>query len=772
MRALSRMWPSWLLCLGFAAGASAQTNLSSDSGASGAPPAPVPPEVVTREGFTRVTVRATRIAEPIVLDGRLTEEIYTRVRSISDFVQQEPREGEPATEKTDVWLLFDDDNVYVSAICWDTHPERAQLKEMRRDNTGLFDNELFMVSLDTFYDRRNAFVFHVNLSGGFSEAYLTDERDYNRDWNTVWDNKVARFERGWSLEMVIPFKSLRYGASDAQLWGVNFRRSVGWKNESSFLSQVPASMGRRGYQKASSYATMVGIEVPSAGRTFEIKPFGIANLTTDRTATPQVSNAVDRDGGLDLKIGVTQGLTADVTFNTDFAQVEVDEQQVNLTRFNLFFAEKRDFFLEGRGIFSFGGVRNNRRTNLGPGGASMGANPNPTDMPNLFFSRRIGLHDGHKVPIRAGARVTGKAGPYSIGLLDIQTGEDQRVGAPATNFGVVRIKRDVLRRSAIGALVTQRSVAASGVGSNQLYGVDGVFSFYQNLNINTYLAKTSTTGVSGRDLSYRAQLDYAADRYGLQLEHMLMDDNFMPEVGFVRRRAFRRNSAYVRFSPRPRVIPAVRKFIWDATYDYVTSPGGRLESRNAEVALRGDMQNTDNFAFEFASNHEALSAPFAIAPDVTIPVGSYSFSEARVGYYFGPQRAFASTIVKLTRGSFYNGDRTELTVFKSRVALSPRLGVEPGLTINWVDLPYGQFTTSLASARVTLALTPRMVVGALTQYVSTTHGVGTNVRFRWEYTPGSDLFVVFNDNRDSLSPGFPALQSRSLVVKVTRLFRM
>ena len=174
MRALSRMWPSWLLCLGFAAGASAQTNLSSNSGASGAPPAPVPPEVVTREGFTRVTVRATRIAEPIVLDGRLTEEIDTRVRSISDFVQQEPREGEPATEKTDVWLLFDDDNVYVSAICWDTHPERAQLKEMRRDNTGLFDNELFMVSLDTFYDRRNAFVFHVNLSGGFSEAYLYD----------------------------------------------------------------------------------------------------------------------------------------------------------------------------------------------------------------------------------------------------------------------------------------------------------------------------------------------------------------------------------------------------------------------------------------------------------------------------------------------------------------------------------------------------------------------------------------------------------------------
>ncbi len=717
-------------------------------------------------------MRATRITEPIVVDGRVDEEIYAHVHPMTDFIQQEPREGQAATEKTEVWLFFDDKNIFVSAICWDSHPERAKPKEMRRDESALFDNEVFMASFDTFYDRRNAFNFHVNMSGGFSDAYSTEERDYNRDWNTIWETKVARFDKGWSVEMVIPFKSLRYRAGRDPIWGVNFRRQVGWKNETSFLTQVPASMGRRGHQKASAFATLVGLELPPPARNFELKPFAIGDVTTDRLASPAVSNAFDRNAGLDVKVGVTQGLTTDVTFNTDFAQVEVDEQQVNLTRFNTFFKEKRDFFLEGQGIFNFGGVKNTGRDNLGPGGQSMGLNPNPTDMPNLFFSRRIGLDNGHKVPIRAGARMTGKAGPYSIGVLDIQTGDESHLGTRSTNFGVVRIKRDILRRSAIGVLMTSRSLNSSGVGSNQLYGVDGVFAFYQNLNINTYLAKTTTPGKSGSDLSYRAQLDYGADRYGLQVEHMLMDDNFNADVGFARRTRFRRDSAYARFSPRPKSVPGVRKFIFDTTQDYITSPTGQLQSRNSEVAFRGDMRNADSFAIEFASNREVIAQPFHVVPSVTVPVGSYGFSEIRGGYQFSPQWPVASGTIKLTHGTFYGGKRTEIALAKSAVNASSRFVIEPVLTVNWVDLPYGQFATSLFSTRTTYSFTPRTMLGMLTQYSSASHTIGTNVRFRWEYTPGSDLFVVFNDNRDSRTPGFPGLQSRSFVVKITRLFRM
>ena len=727
-------------------------------------------EVVTRESDGRATVRATRIAKPIVVDGRLDDEVYGQVPSISDLIQQEPFEGKPATEKTEIWLLFDDKNIYVSARCLDSHPERAIVKEMRRDNPAIFDNEMFLVSLDSFHDRRNAFIFVVNLSGGFTDGYMSDERDFNRDWNTVWDSKVARSDRGWTVEIVIPFKSLRYQAGKAQQWGVNFRRSVGWKNETAFLTQIPAAYGRRGMNKISSSATLVGLEPPTTTRNMEIKPYGITDLTTDRTASPPISNDVGRNGGLDLKVGVTKGLTADVSFNTDFAQVEADEQQVNLTRFNTFFAEKRDFFLEGSGIFLFGGVRNSPRDNIGPGGANVGTNPYPADMPNLFFSRRIGLNDGFKVPIRAGGRVTGKTGPYSVGLLDIRTGEDTRFGVGATNFAVARVKRDILRRSSIGALITHRSIASNGQGSNDMYGVDGVFSFYQNLNINTYLAKSQSAGPSGSDMSYRAQLDYSADRYGVQLEQLLLDDRFIPDVGFARRTAFRRSSGYLRFSPRPVSIKSIRKFTWDATYDYITTPDGRPQSRYGEAAFRTELQNGDNLAFEYVNSYEFLSAPFAVAPAVSIPVGGYAFPEARAMYFFGPQRKISGTL-KVTRGSFYDGTRTEFTTFKNRVAVTSQLSVEPGLTVDWIDLPGGRFTTLLGSARTNFSITPRMTVAALMQYVSTNRALSTNVRFRWEYTPGSDFYIVYNDNRDLLHPGLPTLQSRSFVVKLTRLFR-
>ena len=758
-----------VLSLGPIAIASAQTG-SRPPDATGGPAAPRSPEVVARESDERVTVRATRITKPIVMDGRLDDEVYGQVRSIGGFVQQEPVEGNPVSEQTEAWVLFDDKNLYVSARCLDSHPERAIIKEMRRDNTALYDNEMFLVSLDSFHDRRNAFMFVINLSGGFIDSYLSDEREMNRDWNTVWEAKTARSDQGWTLEMAIPFKSLRYQSGQGQVWGINFRRTIGWKNEHAFLTRIPASMGRRGMNKISSSATLVGLEPPTTSRTLEIKPYGIADVTTDRTASPAISNAFGRNAGLDLKVGVTKGMTADVTFNTDFAQVEVDEQQVNLTRFNTFFAEKRDFFLEGQGIFLFGGVRNSPRDNIGPGGANVGTNPYPVDMPNLFFSRRIGLNDGHKVPIRAGARLTGKAGPYSIGLLDIQTDDESRYGVPATNFAVVRLKRDVLRRSAIGALVTQRSVAAAGHGTNQLYGLDGTFSFFQNLSINTYFAKTKSEGPGGRDTSYRAHLDYGADRYGVVLEHLFLDERFTPEVGFVRRSAFRRSSGYLRFSPRPASIKAVRKFTWDATYDYITSPDGRPQSQYGETAFRAELQSGDSMAAEYAANYEFLAKPFAVATNVTIPVGGYTFPEARAAYYFGPQRKISGTL-KVIRGRFYNGTRTEFATFKNRVALTTQLSIEPGLTVDWIDLPQGRFTTLLTTARTNFSLTPRMMITALTQYASSNRSLGTNIRFRWEYTPGSDLFVVYNDNRDMLRPGVPTLQSRGFVVKVTRLFR-
>ncbi|MGE3510720.1 MAG: DUF5916 domain-containing protein [Vicinamibacterales bacterium] len=728
------------------------------------------------------TVRATRITEPIAVDGHLDEGVYSSIAAISGFIQQEPIEGQPSTERTDVWVFYDDRNIYIAAHCWDSEPDREIANEMRRDGNSINDNESFGVLLDTFHDRRNAFLFQTALAGGLTDAYVTDERDYNRDWNTVWNARADRVEDGYTVEFVIPFKSLRYPAGQEQVWGINFKRVIRWKNEVSYLMPVPAGLGRRGFNKVSSAATLVGIQTPRNGRTFEFKPYGISGITTVRPSGSRGISDPNADAGLDVKIGLTGGLTADMTYNTDFAQVEEDEQQVNLTRFNQIFPEKREFFLEGQGIFSFGGLQNQPRS-AGAGGSgaagSTQANPNPTDIPVLFFSRRIGLGSSGPVPIDIGARVSGKSGRYSIGLIDIRTGAVAATGSataaatafPATNFGVVRVKRDILRRSAVGVLFTDRSISTLGAGRAQSFGADGAFAFFQNLTINTYVAQTTRPDTEGHALSYRAQLDYNADRYGLQVERLFVDTHFNPDVGFLRRQAFRRDSAFVRFSPRPTHIASVRKFTWDGQFDYTTSPSGQLESRLAQAGFRSEFQNGDVIGVEYAETFELIRAPFPLSGNLSVPAGAYSWPEVHIGYSFSPQRRMSGW-VNVDTGRFYDGKRTGFTSGRGRLEITPQIAFEPSLTLNWVDLPSGSFTSALLTTRTTYAMTPRMSTSALIQVNSGASAMSTNVRYRWEYQPGSDLFVVYTDNRDMLGRGFPELRNRGVVVKFTRLFRL
>ena len=350
------------------------------------PPAPVAPAVVARDEAGRVTVRATRISEAIVIDGKLDDEVYARVVPMSGFIQQEPNEGAPATEKTESWVFFDDNNVYITARCWDSHPERMIINEMRRDNSNIRENASFTVVLDTFYDRRNGFFFQTNPLGALRDQAVGDEgQSNNNDWNTVWDVGASVFEQGWIAEIVIPFKSLRYKKGRDQIWSINLRRTVQWKNEESFLSPVAASHRYRGIYRFSEAATLVGIQAPVSSRNLELKPYGITSMITDNNAKPRVSNDVNADVGFDLKYGLTKSLIADFTYNTDFAQIEEDQQQVNLTRFSLFFPEKRDFFLEGQNIFAFAGVRLRGGGSFRPG--RTGRNLTPV----MFFSRRIGL---------------------------------------------------------------------------------------------------------------------------------------------------------------------------------------------------------------------------------------------------------------------------------------------------------------------------------------------------------------------------------------------
>ena len=358
------------------------------------PPPPAAPAVMNRDAAGRTTVRAIRLAAGIRLDGVLDEEVYRSVPPITDFLQQVPVEGAPASERTEAWILFDDTNVYVSARVHDSAPESEWVaNEMRRDTNQLRQNDTFTVFFDTFYDRRNGFNFYTNPLGARADQQFTNEGNPNGDWNPVWDVRTGRFAGGWTVEMEIPFKTLRYRSGSPQLWGVQMRRSVRRKNEWTYLTRIPISAGggrgAAGIFRVSSAATLVGLEPPAASRVLEVKPYAIGGVTTDRHSIPIRDNEGSAAVGADVKLGITQNLTADFTYNTDFAQVEVDEQQVNLTRFSLFFPEKREFFLEGRGIFGF--------ARPGVGAGSPGE---PNDAPTLFYSRRIGLEgDAERAPV-------------------------------------------------------------------------------------------------------------------------------------------------------------------------------------------------------------------------------------------------------------------------------------------------------------------------------------------------------------------------------------
>ena len=725
-----------------------------------------PADTVARDSGGRVTVRATRITEPLTIDGALDEGVYLRIKPIDGFLQQEPHEGQPATEKTDVWLLYDDANIYVTARCWSTDPSRIVANEMRRDSFANFQNDNFAVLFDTFHDRRNGVQFQSTPLGGLSDSLITDERDSNRDWNTVWDARARRFAEGWAVEFVIPFRSLRYPAPGPQDWGVQFRRVARGANEFSYLTPMPAAYTQRAMVRVSQAASLVGLEAPKAALNLEVKPYALGAVETDLEAFTPYSNDPKAQAGIDAKYTFKNGLVADGTVNTDFAQVEDDEQQVNLTRFSLFFPERREFFLEGAGIFAFGGA------SVSPRGGQQGP---PSNTPILFYSRTIGLYEYAEdettaVPLLAGGRLTGRTGAYTVGALNIQQREDLSIGAPSTNFSVVRLKRDLLKQSSIGVIFTNRSQSVNADGANQTVGADASFTFRRYLTINTYLARTRTNGREGNDASYRADVQWTGDRYGFEAEHLAVERNFNPEVGFLRREDFRRSYGMFRFSPRPAGPSPIRKYLFETSFDHFTDTDGRIETQLAAAEAGMELQNGDEWRVQVKNNFEYLDEPFEIVDGLFLPIGGYRFTDAEAMYMIGPQRR-VNGAVWVGGGQFFDGTRTEIG-YRGRVGVTSRLGIEPGIAFNWVDLREGSFLAKLLTARATYNLSPRQAVMALVQYNSEGSVIGANVRFRWEFRPGSDLFVVYNEGRDTtLGVSRSTLSGRSFVVKVTRLFR-
>ena len=715
-------------------------------------PAPVAPAVISRTPAGRAPLRAVRTATPLKIDGKLDEAIYRATEAVSNFIQVEPTVGAVETEKTEMWVLFDHENLYVAFRCWDSQPGREVANEMRRDSNQLVQNEHVSFILDTFHDRRNMYAFNIGILGGRMDGQMTNETQFNMDFNPIWTVVTSRFAEGWIGEAAVPFKSLRYKSGADQVWGFNARRTVRWKNESSHIVPMPAR-GLTALAITSLAPNLVGLEVPEATRIVEVKPYAVAGATTDLTAGPATRNKGMADAGLDVKVGLTQTLTSDFTYNTDFAQVEADEQQVNLTRFSLFFPEKREFFLENSGIFAFGGN-------------SSGAG----DAPLVFYSRRIGLAGNREVPLLGGGRMTGRVGRFEVGAVSLRTREEPISGSPATTLSVVRVKRDLLRQSSLGLIGTHRS-SVQAAGGTTSFGADAVMKFFSNLYANAYWARTPREGAGDGTSSYRVQVDYPADRYGLQVEHLLVGHRFQPEMGFVRRPDMRKSYVYGRFSPRTAKHPWIRKLTSEGSYSHIGNHLGLVESTAATGTFALDLHNSDRITASVIRSEESMPRPFTIGPGVTLPVAAYDFTSVRGGYAFGAQRRMSAS-VSVERGQFYNGHRTVLAVGGSRVEVTPRLSLQPTASINDVHLAQGSFRATLVGSRITFTVTPQMFVSALVQYNSTGALFSTNTRLRWEYRPGSELFVVYNEQRDTRAAGLPDLQGRSLIVKVNRFMRL
>ena len=733
------------------------------------PPPPELPEMLARDASGKVTVRAIKLKQPLKVDGKLDESVYQEYQPFGGFVQVVPKYGATQTERTDIWVSYDTENIYVTCRCWDSEPpEKWIANELRRDTNQLRQNDHIGVMFDTFYDRRSGFLFYTNPLGARADYSVVDEGGSNTDWNPVWESKTGRFDGGWTVEMAIPFKSLRYRSGPNQVWGIQLRRSVRRKNEWAYLTPVPQILaGPQAFNRISAGGTLVGLDLPPAGKNLELKPYAISRLTTDRTIAPALHNDVTGDLGGDVKYGVTANLTADFTYNTDFAQVEIDEQQVNLTRFSLFFPEKRDFFLEGRGIFEFG--------RGGITGAQFSPVVSTSIQPYLFYSRRIGLNRNRIIPIDAGGRLTGKAGKYGIGVMNIQTGDDDASGTQTTDFSVIRVKRDILKRSSVGAMFTNRSKSVLVPGSNQAYGVDAAFSLYQNIGISTYWARTESPGITKDQDSYQGLFDYGADRYGAHLEFLKVGDNFNPEVGFIARDNFKRTYGTARFSPRPKSSKTIRKYTWQISEDYFRNGQGQRETDIADGKFSVELNNSDVFTFDAINDYELLLRPATIL-GIAVPAGSHEFLSSTTSYAFGAQRRVSGTL-SLQAGQFYNGTLTAVGFSTARVSVMKQFSFEPTISLNRFETPASTVTTRLYRTRADYAFSPLMFASALLQYSSSDRAFSSNLRFRWEYRPGSELFVVYTDEHDTTSERLAlpttirGLKNRGFVVKINRLLR-
>jgi len=702
-------------------------------------------------------LRAVKITDKITIDGRLDEPVWADAPQATEFIQKEPDEGESTSERTEIRVLYDSDSIYFGIVANDSEPARVIITELKKDFT-VETGDSVQIVLDTFHDERNAYEFIVNAAGAKWDAQIANEgRDVNQSWDGVWFVKTRIGNDGWTAEIAIPFRTLKFPRTPVQTWGINFQRTIRRRNEESLWAPVPRIYT---VQRISLAGTLEGLEGIEPGSNIKIKPYIVSSFGQNGVTR---SHNYNTDGGVDVKYGITPGLTWDFTYNTDFSQVEADEQQINLSRYSLLFPEKRDFFLENSGIFQFGVP--NSTLNTGTTGQSIFTllNPRPNAIRNelmQFFSRTIGPSDSaDAIPILGGSRLTGSVGRYQVGFLDIQQRE---LGSThATNYFVGRVRRNVLANSDIGVMVTNKEVSNSSL-YNRTVGTDANFRFGQSVTLNGFLAKASTPGLSGKDLAARLAMQYQDKVWQLSGTYTVIQRNYHNEMGFIPRVGIQRFASIAAYTWRPRrwrsLIRDMRPH-WQV--DYVLDATSRIQTKYSDFHQQINFQNGAEIEMGRNPSYEYLAQPFKIS-GIAVTPRDYKFNEYFILGNTDLSRRLSAN-GRFSTGRFYSGYKHSY-LGGAAFRFNYKLTTSVQYTRNNIRLAEGRVMQNLLAARVNYGFTTTMFLNALIQYNSDTRQWSSNVRFNIIHRPLSDIFVVYNERRDSITG---SLVDRALIAKMT-----
>ncbi len=711
------------------------------------------------------------------IDGNLNEEAWGNIEFQGNFIQREPNIGEPASEKTQVAVLQSRKKLYIGIKCFDSEADKIIARDMRRDSE-LEDDDYFQIVIDSYHDLRNAFYFKTNPNGAKRDATLGDEgKNYNPDWDGIWECGTQITDQGWFAEIAIPWKTLRFANEDSLTWGINFARGIRRKNEQVYWQLVSRDAGRYGIFRVSQAGVLSGLTEMRAGGNWEVEPYILAGSERDVETDFRFKGV--NDFGIDTKIGITSNLAVNLTWNTDFAQVESDQEQVNLTRFSLYFPEKREFFLDGAEMFNFGGATSGRRR----GGESNNI--------RLFYSRRIGIVDGHEQPISGGAKAMGKMGKYQVGMLHMQTegvnfydeDDEEEKNYGVTNFTVLRLRREILKRSSVGVMFLNKDEINSN-HYNRSGGFDANFPITDRILINGAVAGTygpeeeDDDGVlqnmQKNNFAGFLSFSYDSDLWEFELSHLGIQENFNAELGYVRRTNIKSTRGSIEFNPRPTWWKSVRQLSFRFRPSYMTDFNNRLLESRISYVFSVHFQNSARIFGGLNSETEFLDEEWEVRPGIVIPKNTYHGWDSFL-WVMSNQSADLSGGFFMNYGDYYTGKALR---FGPELVINnfERTKIEFDFSFNHVNLPDGKFNTHTLGSRFYYFFSTKLYLKAYLQYNDDRKAnegnilTLSNILLRWIYRPGSDLYLVYNDSR-GIGPSHVEISNRTLMLKATFFWR-